>query len=161
MRRGILGVHPDLGGRLAQSGNITEESKKEQASAGLGNISTEELEQMAEMNKRSVIRGQWYMLFDNMHLQYVYMMRNSFFREILLGPRFWLGTLVGVEANDEPVPGWWVGTIWRGPVLLLACKLLRCNVRLYNTLQLDRPLHNFRDLKSGDRLFFRSVVCRI
>ena len=52
MRRGILGVHPDLGGRLAQKGEITDESKQEQAAAGLGDITSEELEHMTEMNAR-------------------------------------------------------------------------------------------------------------
>ena len=54
MKQGILGVHPDLAGRLAQQGGLTDESLKEQRSAGLmaDNLGGEKKGQICELNER-------------------------------------------------------------------------------------------------------------
>lgn len=51
-KEGILRLHPDLAGRLAMAGALTQESTKEQASAGLGNMSTDEREKMSRLNSQ-------------------------------------------------------------------------------------------------------------
>ncbi len=53
MRSGILRVHPDLAGRLADEGRLTIESQREQAKAGLGQMTDEERARLKELNKRS------------------------------------------------------------------------------------------------------------
>ena len=52
MKQGILGVHPDLAGRLAQQGGLTEESLNEQRSAGLTEAGMEEKREICELNER-------------------------------------------------------------------------------------------------------------
>ena len=53
MKQGILGVHPDLAGRLAQQGGLTDESLKEQRSAGLmANMEGEKKREICELNER-------------------------------------------------------------------------------------------------------------
>jgi OHCU decarboxylase len=42
--------HPDLAGRLAIAGELTEDSKKEQAGAGLDRLSAEEHARFTELN---------------------------------------------------------------------------------------------------------------
>ncbi|MBB3390291.1 OHCU decarboxylase [Rhizobium sp. BK275] len=49
-RLGVLRAHPDLAGRLAISGQLTEDSKKEQAGAGLDRLSPEEHARFTELN---------------------------------------------------------------------------------------------------------------
>ncbi|APO68496.1 2-oxo-4-hydroxy-4-carboxy-5-ureidoimidazoline decarboxylase protein [Rhizobium gallicum] len=49
-RLGVLRAHPDLAGRLAVAGELTEDSKKEQASAGLDRLSREEHARFTELN---------------------------------------------------------------------------------------------------------------
>jgi 2-oxo-4-hydroxy-4-carboxy-5-ureidoimidazoline decarboxylase len=39
----LLGAHPDLAGRAAIAGEVTDASRREQAGAGLGSLTTEEL----------------------------------------------------------------------------------------------------------------------
>ncbi|XP_061191981.1 2-oxo-4-hydroxy-4-carboxy-5-ureidoimidazoline decarboxylase-like [Saccostrea echinata] len=51
-KEGILRLHPDLAGRLAQSGQLTSESTREQRSAGLDKMSEEERQRMSVLNKR-------------------------------------------------------------------------------------------------------------
>jgi hypothetical protein len=52
VRRGILGVHPDLAGSLAVSGDLTSESNKEQSSAGLLDMTKEQREEICSLNGR-------------------------------------------------------------------------------------------------------------
>ena len=49
-RLGVLRAHPDLAGRLAISGELTEDSKKEQAGAGLDRLSPAEHARFTELN---------------------------------------------------------------------------------------------------------------
>lgn len=49
-RLGVLRAHPDLAGRLAISGELTEDSRKEQAGAGLDRLSPEEHARFTELN---------------------------------------------------------------------------------------------------------------
>ncbi|NLS04362.1 2-oxo-4-hydroxy-4-carboxy-5-ureidoimidazoline decarboxylase [Rhizobium sp. P32RR-XVIII] len=49
-RLGVLRAHPDLAGRLAIAGDLTEDSKKEQAGAGLDRLSAEEHARFTELN---------------------------------------------------------------------------------------------------------------
>ena len=49
-RLGVLNAHPDLAGRLAISGGLTEDSRKEQAGAGLDRLSAEEHARFTELN---------------------------------------------------------------------------------------------------------------
>lgn len=51
-KEGILRLHPDLAGRLAQAGHLTSESTREQASAGLNTMTEEERQRMNNLNKR-------------------------------------------------------------------------------------------------------------
>ena len=43
-------AHPDLAGKLAQRGELTQESKSEQNSAGLDQLTLEEFEQFQKLN---------------------------------------------------------------------------------------------------------------
>ena len=52
VRAGILRVHPDLAGRIADEGRLTSESHREQSQAGLGQMTAEEKELMRSLNKR-------------------------------------------------------------------------------------------------------------
>ncbi|MDQ0454408.1 2-oxo-4-hydroxy-4-carboxy-5-ureidoimidazoline decarboxylase [Rhizobium paknamense] len=49
-RLGVLRAHPDLAGRLAIAGELTEDSRKEQAGAGLDRLSAEEHARFTELN---------------------------------------------------------------------------------------------------------------
>ena len=49
-RLGVLRAHPDLAGKLAIAGELTEDSKKEQAGAGLDRLSAEEHARFTELN---------------------------------------------------------------------------------------------------------------
>lgn len=51
-RLGVLTAHPDLAGRLALAGELTGDSTKEQASAGLDSLSEAELARFTELNRR-------------------------------------------------------------------------------------------------------------
>jgi 2-oxo-4-hydroxy-4-carboxy-5-ureidoimidazoline decarboxylase len=46
----LIAAHPDLAGRLAQQNQLTAESAKEQASAGLNRMSEEELSEFQRLN---------------------------------------------------------------------------------------------------------------
>jgi 2-oxo-4-hydroxy-4-carboxy-5-ureidoimidazoline decarboxylase len=48
----LLRAHPDLAGKLAISGKLTEESTSEQASADLGNCTKEEFEAFQSLNNQ-------------------------------------------------------------------------------------------------------------
>ena len=47
---GVLRAHPDLAGKLAIAGGLTEDSRKEQAGAGLDRLSPEEHARFTEFN---------------------------------------------------------------------------------------------------------------
>ena len=49
-RLGVLRAHPDLAGKLAIAGGLTEDSKKEQAGAGLDRLTPEEHARFTELN---------------------------------------------------------------------------------------------------------------
>ena len=49
-RLGVLRAHPDLAGRLAIAGELTEDSKREQAGAGLDQLSADEHARFTEIN---------------------------------------------------------------------------------------------------------------
>lgn len=49
-RLGILRAHPDLAGRLAIAGELTEDSAREQAGAGLDRLSPQEHARFTELN---------------------------------------------------------------------------------------------------------------
>jgi OHCU decarboxylase len=53
-RLGVLRAHPDLAGRLAIAGELTEDSKKEQAGAGLDRLSPGEHQRFTELNRAYV-----------------------------------------------------------------------------------------------------------
>ncbi|MEO9787384.1 MAG: 2-oxo-4-hydroxy-4-carboxy-5-ureidoimidazoline decarboxylase, partial [Aurantimonas coralicida] len=55
-RLGILKAHPDLAGKLALAGDLTEQSKSEQAGAGLDRLSEAELARFTDLNTRYVAR---------------------------------------------------------------------------------------------------------
>ena len=48
----LLRAHPDLAGRAAVAGHIAEESRREQAGAGLDRLTTEELARFQDLNAR-------------------------------------------------------------------------------------------------------------
>ena len=48
----LMKAHPELAGKLAQTGKLTEDSKDEQASAGLNTCSEKELATLTEYNQR-------------------------------------------------------------------------------------------------------------
>ncbi|NDW05188.1 allantoinase PuuE [Jiella pacifica] len=52
----VLKAHPDLAGRLALAGDLTEQSKAEQAGAGLDRLTPDELADFTELNRRFVER---------------------------------------------------------------------------------------------------------
>ena len=47
----LIDSHPDLVGRLAREGKLTQESTREQAAAGLGRLLNEEIEQFERYNR--------------------------------------------------------------------------------------------------------------
>ncbi len=49
-RLGVLRAHPDLAGKLAIAGELTDDSRKEQAGAGLDRLSPEEHARFTELN---------------------------------------------------------------------------------------------------------------
>lgn len=49
---GLLRAHPDLAGRLAAAGELTEDSRREQAGAGLNRCTPDELAQFRALNAR-------------------------------------------------------------------------------------------------------------
>ena len=49
-RLAVLRAHPDLAGRAAVSGDLTEDSRKEQAGAGLDRLTPEEFERFTALN---------------------------------------------------------------------------------------------------------------
>jgi OHCU decarboxylase len=49
-RLGVLRAHPDLAGKLAIAGELTEDSKKEQAGAGLDRLSAAEHARFTDLN---------------------------------------------------------------------------------------------------------------
>lgn len=49
-RLGVLRAHPDLAGRLAIAGELTEDSRKEQAGAGLDRLSADEHARFTALN---------------------------------------------------------------------------------------------------------------
>lgn len=49
-RLSVLRAHPDLAGRLAIAGELTEDSRKEQAGAGLDRLSAEEHARFTQLN---------------------------------------------------------------------------------------------------------------
>ncbi|SOE17753.1 OHCU decarboxylase [Hoeflea halophila] len=51
-RMGVLRAHPDLAGKLAIAGGLTEESKSEQAGAGLDRLSADEHARFTKLNSR-------------------------------------------------------------------------------------------------------------
>jgi 2-oxo-4-hydroxy-4-carboxy-5-ureidoimidazoline decarboxylase len=51
-RLAVLRAHPDLAGKLAIAGELTEASKAEQAGAGLDRLSAEEYARFTEFNRR-------------------------------------------------------------------------------------------------------------
>ena len=51
-RMGVLRAHPDLAGKLAIAGGLTEEPKSEQAGAGLDRLSADEHARFTELNTR-------------------------------------------------------------------------------------------------------------
>ncbi|WP_049736084.1 2-oxo-4-hydroxy-4-carboxy-5-ureidoimidazoline decarboxylase [Rhizobium ecuadorense] len=53
-RLGVLRAHPDLAGRLAVSGELTEDSRKEQSGAGLDRLSPAEHARFTELNSAYV-----------------------------------------------------------------------------------------------------------
>jgi 2-oxo-4-hydroxy-4-carboxy-5-ureidoimidazoline decarboxylase len=48
----LIRAHPDLAGKLARAGKLTEESTREQAGLGLDRLSDEEYDQFSEKNGR-------------------------------------------------------------------------------------------------------------
>lgn len=55
-RLAVLRAHPDLAGKLALAGELTAESKSEQASAGLDRLTADEHARFSGLNGRYVIR---------------------------------------------------------------------------------------------------------
>jgi 2-oxo-4-hydroxy-4-carboxy-5-ureidoimidazoline decarboxylase len=51
-RYGVLRAHPDLAGRLAISGELTEDSRQEQSGAGLDRLSEVEFARFTDLNTR-------------------------------------------------------------------------------------------------------------
>lgn len=48
----LLRAHPDLAGRAAVAGGLTEESRREQAGAGLGALTPDEFARFTDLNER-------------------------------------------------------------------------------------------------------------
>jgi OHCU decarboxylase len=55
-RLGVLKAHPDLAGRLAISGELTADSRSEQAGAGLDSLTPTEFERFTDLNTRYTAR---------------------------------------------------------------------------------------------------------
>ena len=55
-RLALIRAHPDLAGRAAISGELTDESTDEQSSAGIDQCTAEEFTQFQDMNKRYTIK---------------------------------------------------------------------------------------------------------
>jgi len=51
-RLGVLRAHPDLAGRLAVAGELTEDSRREQAGAGLDRLTPSEFARFTDLNTR-------------------------------------------------------------------------------------------------------------
>ena len=51
-RLGVLKAHPDLAGRLVVAGELTEDSRKEQAGAGLDRLTPSEFARFTDLNTR-------------------------------------------------------------------------------------------------------------
>lgn len=51
-KEGILRLHPDLAGRLAELGSLTQESSAEQKAAGLDTLTAEEKSLLKESNDK-------------------------------------------------------------------------------------------------------------
>lgn len=51
-KEGVLRLHPDLAGRLAELGNLTQESSAEQKAAGLDTLTSEEKIMLKETNAK-------------------------------------------------------------------------------------------------------------
>jgi OHCU decarboxylase len=51
-RLGVLRAHPDLAGRLAVSGELTDDSRREQAGAGLDRLTAGEFARFTDLNTR-------------------------------------------------------------------------------------------------------------
>ncbi|MET3601626.1 2-oxo-4-hydroxy-4-carboxy-5-ureidoimidazoline decarboxylase [Martelella mangrovi] len=58
-RLGVLRKHPDLAGKLAVSGDLTEESRREQAGAGLDRLTPEEHTEFTELNSAYIEKFQF------------------------------------------------------------------------------------------------------
>nr|WP_272212196.1 2-oxo-4-hydroxy-4-carboxy-5-ureidoimidazoline decarboxylase [Marinicella sp. W31]MDC2878107.1 2-oxo-4-hydroxy-4-carboxy-5-ureidoimidazoline decarboxylase [Marinicella sp. W31] len=58
-RLGVLREHPDLAGKLAVSGELTEESRREQAGAGLDRLSPDEHAEFTELNSAYIEKFQF------------------------------------------------------------------------------------------------------
>lgn len=52
----LIRAHPDLAGRLAQAGRLTAESSREQATAGLDRLASEEAEEIKRLNAEYLAR---------------------------------------------------------------------------------------------------------
>lgn len=55
-RLGVLRAHPDLAGKLAIAGELTEDSRREQAGAGLDRLSAQEHARFSELNAAYVAK---------------------------------------------------------------------------------------------------------
>lgn len=55
-RLGVLRAHPDLAGKLAVSGELTDDSRKEQAGAGLNQLTETEFARFTDLNTRYQMR---------------------------------------------------------------------------------------------------------
>lgn len=58
-RLGVLRAHPDLAGKLAIAGGLTEESRREQAGAGLDRLSPEEHAEFTKLNSAYIEKFQF------------------------------------------------------------------------------------------------------
>lgn len=56
-RLGVLRAHPDLAGKLAIAGGLTDDSKKEQAGAGLDRLTPQEHARFTELNEAYVTKN--------------------------------------------------------------------------------------------------------
>ncbi|XP_066286979.1 2-oxo-4-hydroxy-4-carboxy-5-ureidoimidazoline decarboxylase-like [Branchiostoma lanceolatum] len=55
-KEGVLRCHPDLAGRLAQAGQLTTESTQEQKSAGLDQLTQDELSTLTDLNQQYKVK---------------------------------------------------------------------------------------------------------
>lgn len=51
-REGVLRLHPDLAGKIAEQGGLSTESEKEQSAAGLKELSEEDKSALQYLNER-------------------------------------------------------------------------------------------------------------